>query len=99
MIKQWDMRKLGANNSAFVGNFTGHSRGVLCLQMCVENNQAELFSGGEDCTIRKWDLQQRQSTVVLNNDTYVLCFMKGEFSQLVSCFLNNMSTVIHLRCI
>ncbi|KAF8282701.1 hypothetical protein TcYC6_0021580 [Trypanosoma cruzi] len=65
-VKAWNPYpsvKQSKENNPCVHTFVGHTRGVLSLEIVAPNNQ--LWSGGEDTTIRVWDLQTLDCVAVL----------------------------------
>ncbi|RNE98348.1 hypothetical protein TraAM80_08870 [Trypanosoma rangeli] len=68
MVKAWDPYlpvKQSNENNPCVHTFVGHTRGVWALELVSPNNQ--LWSGGEDTTIRVWDLQSLKCVTVLEH--------------------------------
>ncbi|EKF31016.1 hypothetical protein MOQ_005151 [Trypanosoma cruzi marinkellei] len=67
-VKAWNPYppvKHSKENNPCVHTFVGHTRGVLSLEIVTLYNQ--LWSGGEDTTIRVWDLQTLNCVAVLED--------------------------------
>ncbi|KEG08049.1 hypothetical protein DQ04_08131000 [Trypanosoma grayi] len=65
-VRAWDPYapvEMTKDEKTCMHTFVGHSLGVLALELVAPNNQ--LWSAGEDATIRVWDLQTLQCVKVL----------------------------------
>ncbi|RNE96244.1 uncharacterized protein Tco025E_09780, partial [Trypanosoma conorhini] len=75
MVKAWNPylpEKQSKENDPCMHTFEGHTRGVWALELVRPNNQ--LWSGGEDTSIRVWDLQSlRCVTVLEHHNSPVAC--------------------------